>query len=219
MKARSAFGVVTGQAGPGLLIVDGLKSAGIDVPELEEATIGGISKLLPPMTFVKNPVDTGRPGPTFAQVVTLTASDPRIDAVLVFGLSEPSVLDPAAALQPAVKTSGKPIVFGTLGMPGDLQRALDALASIGIPAVLSPERLVLAARALNDDAQAQWRLARATAQAVQRAATPFAGPYDEGRTDADKAVVSVGRAAARCAGSLRAAVQLRRTAEPHSCGT
>lgn len=179
-KQRNAFGVVTGQAGPGLLIVDGLKCAGLAVPELAPATIERIQGLLPPMTFVKNPVDTGRPGTTFAQVVGAVAADEHIDATLVFGLSEPSVLDPAAALQPALAQSGKPLVFGTLGVQSDLQPALQALRELGIPAVLSPERLVLAARMLDADSRAQWRLSRSAPDTAAPAAL-LAGPFDEVR--------------------------------------
>ena len=143
-------------------------------------TIRGVQSLLPPMTFVKNPVDTGRPGQSFPQVVSLVARDPAIDAVLVFGLSEPSVLDPAAAIAPGRAAAGKPVLFGTLGMPDDLEPALAALAEAGVPAVLGPERLVLAARALDADARGRWGNAQAAAAA--RATQPrLTGPFDEAR--------------------------------------
>jgi len=162
-KQSNGIGLVTGQAGPGLLIVDGLMSAGVDVPELGPESIKSIASLLPPMTFVKNPVDTGRPGPTFPKVVSCVAQDPRVDAVLVFGLSEPSVLDPVAAVLPAAEATGKPIVFGTLGMPADLAPALKALRAADVPVALSPERLVLAAKSLDSDSRAQYRLQNGTA--------------------------------------------------------
>jgi acetyltransferase len=179
-KPRNGVGLVTGQAGPGLLIVDGLKSAGVDVPELGASSIEQIQSLLPPMTFVKNPVDTGRPGPGFPQVVSHVAQDERIDVVLVFGLSEPSVLDPSSALRPAFSQTRKPVVFGTLGMPDDLRPALDALRDAGIPAVLSPERLVLAGVALDADSRAQWRLAR-TSDSTFPSATTLVGSFNEDR--------------------------------------
>lgn len=163
-KKSNGIGLVTGQAGPGLLIVDGLKSAGVNVPELEPESIRNIASLLPPMTFVKNPVDTGRPGPTFSKVVSSVAQDPRVDAVLVFGLSEPSVLDPVAAVLPAAEATGKPILFGTLGMPANLAPALAALRVAGVPVALSPERLVLAAKSLDFDSRAQYRLKNSPAE-------------------------------------------------------
>ncbi|MDB5896960.1 MAG: CoA-binding domain protein [Ramlibacter sp.] len=176
---RNGFAVVTGQAGPGLLIVDGLKTAGLFVPELAPATIQTIGTLLPPMTYVKNPVDTGRPSPTFPEIVRHVAADPRIDATLVFALSEPSVLDPAKALRPAVAL-GKPVVFGTLGMAADLEGPLASLRDLGIPAVLSPERLVLAARCLDADARAQWRLARPLSGQAG-VVEALSGKFDEAR--------------------------------------
>lgn len=183
-RARNGLGLVTGQAGPGLLIVDGLKSAGVAVPELSAATIAQVQGLLPPMTFVKNPVDTGRPGPGFAQIVRHVAQDERIDAVLVFGLSEPAVLDPVAALSPAMQQPGKPVVFGTLGMPEAVQPELAALRAAGIPAVLSPERLVLAGWVLDADSRAQWRLAQGLPSGRPASAAPLVGRFDEDRSKA-----------------------------------
>lgn len=214
-KKRNGFGLVTGQAGPGLLIVDGLKSAGVDVPELSPAAVEKIQALLPPMTFVKNPVDTGRPGPGFAQVVQHVAEDARIDAVLVFGLSEPAVLDPSTALKPAFVATGKPIVFGTLGMAEDLRPALDDLRRDGIPAVQSPERLVLSGVALDADSRAQWRLAHPSGNEVGKPpGERLGGPFNEDRSkellgsygiDSPQRRLCVGRAAA-----LEAFEQLRK---------
>lgn len=181
-KQKNGIGLVTGQAGPGLLIVDGLKSADVDVPMLSPSSIEGIQALLPPMTFVKNPVDTGRPSPTFPQVVTAVAQDPGIDAVLVFGLSEPAVLNPLAALKPAKDATGKPVIFGSLGLARDLQEPFAELQRVGIPAVRSPERLVLVATALDADSRAQWRLANSEGNSVAEA-TPseprLTGPFNE----------------------------------------
>jgi len=183
-KARNALALVTGQAGPGLLIVDALKSADVDVPELGAATINTIASLLPPMTYMKNPVDTGRPGPGFAKVIEAVARDPLIDAVLVFGLCEPAVLDPAPMVQPAMAATGKPVVFGTLGLPEDVQPQLDALRQAGVPAVLSPERLALAGQVLVEDARARWRLSQAGEAANRPAAAPLLGSFDEDRAKA-----------------------------------
>jgi acetyltransferase len=178
-KETNAFAVVTGQAGPGLLIVDGLKTAGLAVPQLGVSTVRAIEKLLPPMTFLQNPVDTGRPGASFGEVVQLAAADAAIDATLVFALSEPAVLDPVQALKASVE-AGRPLVFGTLGLPEEVQPALVQLRAANVPAVLSPERLVLAARALAADARGQWRL-RQVEPAALRPQTPLRGPFDEAR--------------------------------------
>jgi len=60
--ANPGVGLITGQAGPGLLIADALHSAGVTLPRLTQASQDTIGALLPPMTFQANPVDTGRPG-------------------------------------------------------------------------------------------------------------------------------------------------------------
>ena len=79
--------------------------------------------------------------------------------MLVFGLSEPSVLEPLAALQPAIQLTGKPVIFGTLGMTSDLRPALAALQSSTRSRRCWRRRLVLAATSLDGDSRAQWRLA------------------------------------------------------------
>ncbi|MDX9698744.1 MAG: acetate--CoA ligase family protein [Rhodocyclaceae bacterium] len=183
-RRDAGLALVTGQAGPGLLIVDGLKSGGVKVPEFDNAITGEIQKHLPPMTFIKNPVDTGRPGPGFPRIVEAVAGAPGIDAVLVYSLSEPSVLDPVAALAPARERSGKPVVFGTLGLRADLEPAVSALGAANIPAVLSPERLVLAGRALAADARGQWRAQMRTEVPQPTTRPALAGSFDESRAKA-----------------------------------
>jgi acetyltransferase len=177
-KARNGFALITCQAGPGLLIADTLKSRGVEMPILAKVTIESISALLPPMTFVKNPVDTGRPGPGFPKVVETAARDAAIDAVLVFGLSEPSVLDPEAALLPAAKASGKPVVFGTLGLANDIAPSLIALRAVRLPVAIGPERLALAAIVLDADSRGQWLLSRQRPSNTANAKQLF-GIFDE----------------------------------------
>lgn len=179
------LGLVTGQAGPGLLIADEVKSRGIAMPELAAATQERIAALLPPMTFLGNPVDTGRPGPGFPEIVGAVAADDGIDAVLVFGISEPAVLDPVAALLPAHEATGKPVLFGTLGPDEDVARMRADLAASDTPVLLGPDRLAQAAAALAGDARAQWRLAHQP-PTITRATAPLAGALDE---DASKALL------------------------------
>ena len=56
--ADPGVGVVTAQAGPGLLHADGLRGAGVTVPALSTATASALRELLPPLTYQANPVDT-----------------------------------------------------------------------------------------------------------------------------------------------------------------
>lgn len=174
--AQARFGLVTGQAGPGLLVADGLMAQGLPLPELSRASQARVESLLPPLTFVKNPVDTGRPGPNFPLVVQAVGEDPQIDAVLVFGLHEPDVLQPVDTLVPVAKALGKPLLFGSLGLEPDLLPLRQALRAAGLPMAEGPERLVSAARALAADAQAQWRLATQAEALCAAASAPPAPP-------------------------------------------
>ncbi|KGB80786.1 hypothetical protein JT55_16975 [Rhodovulum sp. NI22] len=178
-KKNSAMALITGQAGPGLLITDALKSAEIDLPELGGATLERIASLLPPMTYIKNPIDTGRPGPGFPNIVQAVAEDMAVDSVLVFGISEPSVLDPAKALIPAFEATGKPVLFGTLGPAADLEQARNDLQASGTPMMLGPDRLALAGIALDADARHQWLLSQRGEQPVTPTAGQLSGPFDE----------------------------------------
>ena len=91
--ANPGVGVVTAQAGPGLLHADSLRAAGVAVPPLSPATMAALGELLPPLTYQANPVDTGRPGETFGQVLRRVADDPAVTLVSAYTLSEPAVLD------------------------------------------------------------------------------------------------------------------------------
>lgn len=183
-KSENSVALITGQAGPGLLIADRLKSSGIVMPVLSDETIQKIGSLLPPMTFVKNPVDTGRPGPTFPQIVQLVSEDSKVDVVLVFGLSEPSVLDPAEALLPAVEGTGKPVIFGTLGLGSDFDATMAALHVRNVPATLGPERLALAAIVLDADSRGQWLLGQTAITGAAPGGERLAGAFDEDRAKA-----------------------------------
>jgi acyl-CoA synthetase (NDP forming) len=146
--------VVTAQAGPGLLHVDGLRGTGVHVPALSGQTRGRLSALLPPMTYQANPVDTGRPGETFPGVLTAVAADPGIDLVSVYALAEPDSLDLPAALASAGPLTA---VVGTGGPPAEVAAIRDELQPLGIPVLSSPGALTAAVTALTRDAQARAR--------------------------------------------------------------
>ncbi len=81
--------LITGQAGPGMVITDYLKSQNVSMPVLHPASVEAIAQLLPPMTYFKNPVDTGRPSPDFVDIARHALDDAQIDAAIVFALHEP----------------------------------------------------------------------------------------------------------------------------------
>lgn len=148
-------GLVTGQAGPGLVVADALGARGIALPPLAPATRERLAELLPPLTYQANPVDTGRPGETFPDVLAAVAGDPAIDVVGVYALDEPGALDPAEAVRYAAAAAGAAgrVVVATGGPEAaldDRRRALDAL---GVPLLTSPGALATGLAAVVADAR------------------------------------------------------------------
>ncbi|WP_460397251.1 CoA-binding protein, partial [Actinophytocola sediminis] len=136
---RPGVGVLTGQAGPGLIIADTLAAAGVRVPALSAATRARVGTLLPPLTYQDNPVDTGRPGETFADVAAAIAADQEIDALAVYALDEPDALDLAATVRAA--GGAVPVLVGSGGSTAVLDRRQAGLAG---PLFRSPDRLARA---------------------------------------------------------------------------
>jgi acetate---CoA ligase (ADP-forming) len=159
--ALPTVGVVSAQAGPALLHVDGLRARGILVPELTAATQQRLAGLLPSLTYQANPVDTGRPGPAFAEVLGAVAADPGIGLVSVYALAEPDALDlPGAVggLHASSPDDGPRALVAAIGGPrGELTAQRAALRNLGVPVLASPRALTTAVTALVHDAVAQGR--------------------------------------------------------------
>lgn len=133
-------GVVTGQAGPGIIIADRLQGHGATLPSLTGETMDTITDVLPGMTYVKNPVDTGRPMPGFSDLVEAVARDPNVDAVLVYMLYEEAAGFPPTGIADLPGETGKPVVFATDGPRQFVDDHLAEMEAGGIPCFLTPER-------------------------------------------------------------------------------
>jgi acyl-CoA synthetase (NDP forming) len=160
--ADPGVGVVTAQAGPGLLHIDGLRGRGISVPALSARTKTALSALLPPLTYQSNPVDTGRPGEGFGKVVAAVADDPAIDLVSVYALAEPDALDLPATIEDA---SAGCVLVGLGGPRDQVAPQRQALRKLGFAALGSPSALTTAVAALIDDARARRPAAGPTSHA------------------------------------------------------
>jgi acetyltransferase len=179
--ASPGIGVVTAQAGPGLLITDRLRADGVRVPELATGTRRRLGELLPPMTYQRNPVDTARPDGRFGEVVAAVQGDEHIDAALVYALYEPGAVDPAEVLRPAEANRSTPLLLVTGGPREEVDRVREVAEAGGVPVLANPERGAAAMRALVADARAAHRRGgegAAGAAAVAQGA-PVAGPLDE----------------------------------------
>lgn len=175
-------GLLTGQAGPGILITDMLKSDGVDLPALSDASVETISGLLPPMTYITNPVDTGRPSPTFGAVADALAADDAIDLVAAWALLEDELADFGAVVTEARNTSGKPVLFGTAAPHDDLATVRQALSDVGIASYPTPDRLATAVIGLAEDARH-----RARRQARTASASILLPELPDGNLDEDQA--------------------------------
>ncbi|MFC8182099.1 acetate--CoA ligase family protein [Rhodococcus sp. NPDC057297] len=152
-SASPGIGLVTAQAGPGLMVLDALLGGCANVPTLADSTQAVLSDLLPPLTYQANPVDTGRPADTFAAVLRATASDPQVDALAVYALAEPDAIDLASAVDESGVHATLPVVLG-IGGPGDaVSSATTSAAELGLPVLGSPTSLANGVRALVDDAK------------------------------------------------------------------
>jgi acetyltransferase len=180
-NASPGVAVVTGQAGPGLLLADALASAGAHAPELPVAVQDDLRRLLGDLTYLRNPVDTGRPGASFRAVLDVVAAADGIDATAVYLLDEPDAIDTRAVLG---APSPGPVVLGTAGRSRDVVALRDDLARSGVAVLPSPERAAAAIAAVVRDAQAAH--ARTTGAPVvdELGGRGIEGPWDEGRAKA-----------------------------------
>lgn len=176
--ADPGVGLITGQAGPGLLIADALHSAGVTLPRLAQASQDTIGTLLPPLTFQANPVDTGRPGPGYEKIVAAVAKDPAIDVVAVYGLTEP-VADLPLSVSNSGAAGSMPFVIGVDGPEGDLEHARKSAQQHELPLISGPTSLAYGITALVNDSRGQFQRAQASTGIF--AWPDLEGPWDENR--------------------------------------
>ncbi|MDH3683085.1 MAG: acetate--CoA ligase family protein, partial [Acidimicrobiia bacterium] len=149
--SRPGVGVVTGQAGPALLLVDRLQQLGIDVPPLDDETARRIEAIIPDLTHRQNPVDTGRPGGTFSQAALLVRDAPTIDLLVLFALLEPGAVD-LPQLATEIGAGSFPTLLGTGGPQTQLRDLIDQLGPT-LPAYDLPDRLARGVWAVCRDAE------------------------------------------------------------------
>jgi acyl-CoA synthetase (NDP forming) len=177
-SADPGVGLITGQAGPGLLIADALHSAGVTLPRLAQTSQDTLGTLLPPLTFQANPVDTGRPGPGYQKIVAAVAADPAVDVVAVYGLTEP-VTDLPLSVAESGAAETLPFVIGVDGPDGDVERARKSAQQYDLPLINGPTSLAHGITALVNDARGQFQRAEAPTRAFIW--PDLEGPWDENR--------------------------------------
>jgi acetyltransferase len=152
------------------------------VPPLEAGTVERISGLLPPLTWIANPVDTGRPSDTFGPVLDAVLDDPAVDVVALYALDEPDALDPATVLRGRV--GRVPLVVGTGGPPETVVAVRSVLGRLGVPAFPAPDRVVTAVGAIVADSIGQARRQARTAGRGRPTGAEIGGDLDEDQAKA-----------------------------------
>ncbi|WP_045877770.1 acetate--CoA ligase family protein [Pseudofrankia sp. DC12] len=170
-------GLVTAQAGPGLLLLDDLKGRRTRIPDLTAATQDRLAQLLPPLTFQRNPVDTGRPSEVLSEVLTAVSDDPGVDVIAAYALHEPDAVDLVAAASTGRRPE-VPLVLGLGGVGAAVDHDRRALLAAGVAVASSPRGVAAAVAALTSDAHAR----AATASGI--GTTRPAGPVVHGVTGA-----------------------------------
>jgi acetyl coenzyme A synthetase (ADP forming)-like protein len=159
LPAGPRVAIVTNGGGPGILAADACVAAGLEVPELAEATQQTLRGFVSPDAAVSNPVDliASADAAQYEQALRTLLADEGIDAVLV--LFVPPLVtraeDVARALLVGVADAAdKPVLACFLGRSGTLD-LLSGSAGRLIPSFPFPEA---AAAALARAAQlAEWR--------------------------------------------------------------
>ncbi|WP_336338690.1 CoA-binding protein [Haloarcula brevis] len=141
-------GLVTAQAGPGIMMADYLKDRNVNFPELSAETRERLDDLLLGFTYDQNPIDTGRPMPEFGEVVDAVGRDENVDIVLVYEIFEHSLGYPVEELEGLTNEVDKPVVFTVAGPSEALAEDRQRMEDSGIATFDTPERGAYAASVL-----------------------------------------------------------------------
>ena len=180
--------VITNSGGPGILTADALEAHGIEIPELDRATIATLGPLLPGEASLRNPLDMiAAATPTsYRSALGAVLDDPGIDAaVAIFvpplGIRQEDVAE--AIVAAAKEHPKKPVLAVLMGRDG-LPEGRAELNAAGIPAYIFPESAARALAALNR--QREW---------LDRPVTPRATlPVDRARA---RTIIDAARAQSR----------------------
>ncbi|MDS0295222.1 CoA-binding protein [Halogeometricum luteum] len=141
-------GLVTAQAGPGIIVADHLDGVGANFPELTPETREKLDDVLLGITYEENPVDTGRPMPEFGEVVDIVARDDNVDIVSVYEIYEDSLGYPVEELETLAAEVDKPVLFTVAGPAHAFADERRQMEAAGIPTFDTPERGAQAVAAL-----------------------------------------------------------------------
>ena len=153
--------VLTNSGGPGILAADALERHGLEVTELEPATVQRLRPLFPEEASIRNPLDmiASATPDGYRSALDAMLDDANVDsAVAIFvpplGLSQEDVAE--AIVGVAAKHPAKPVLTVLMGREG-LPQGKAELHRAGIPAYIFPESAARALAALRRHREWQAR--------------------------------------------------------------
>ena len=160
--------VLTNAGGPGILAADAMETQGLELVELNPATIAALRPLFPAEASIRNPLDMIASATPAGYKAALTAilADAGVDSVVPifvppFGVKQEAVAE--AIVSAAKSEATKPLLAVLMGLEG-LPQGRAELHEAGIPAYIFPESAARALGALSR--HAEWA-ARAPARIEQ----------------------------------------------------
>jgi len=184
------LGVVTNAGGPGILLADACSARGLELPELQPATLAELRTFLPPAAGLTNPIDmiASATPEQYRRALAVVGADPNVDAVV-------AIYVPPMVSQP--EDVARAIADGAGAVPAEKPVATVFLSSRGAPPMLGtgprgrlpsfafPENAAMALAAV--ERYGRWRArARGTVFALDRfAASAVRAVVDRVLRDAD----------------------------------
>ena len=146
----SRVAIISIQAGAAIMLTDLCISSGLKLANFSDETRRKVGELLPPKTYLDNPVDMGFSWmpPVFIEVASAILRDPQVDILIVYALAVPGPMTEMLKqilrdILPARET-GKLLLFCTDIPTHTLHQELASIQNTGIPVYLSPQRAVRA---------------------------------------------------------------------------
>lgn len=135
--------VLTNAGGPGIVAIDALEKAGLQISELTEETRQFLKNRLPDAASVNNPVDilAGSGPSTYAVALEAILADPTVDGALVIQAPQDWFLPASLAevIAEAADVHKKPVLASIMGK-ASVDEALTILHERKIPNFSFPER-------------------------------------------------------------------------------
>ena len=158
LPRSSRTAIVTNSGGPGILAADALEARGLELVELQPATIAKLKPLFPEEASIRNPLDmiaSATPAHYRAALDTVL-SDPNVDSALAvfvppLGVRQQDVAESIVAA--AAGHAQKPVLAVLMGSEG-LPQGRAELHKAGIPAYVFPESAARGLSALRR--QREW---------------------------------------------------------------